>query len=254
MNKALLPVACALLPLIALADAKVEMVDKAGQVDGTYQIRNGKVRLQSADSGNTTMIYDSATHGMTVIDHDKKRYMHLDVETAAAAGAAVSDAMAEMEKRLAALPPEQREQMKQFMPKLPGATGAAMPVVTAERTGKSDSVNGKSCAIVAVAMDGKALGEACVAADGLALSAADQQTLRTMFDDMSKMASSVLGHGARRGQQFAALGGVPLRWTDVETGRVTETRVDTKADIAADSFEVPADYSEQKIEVPNFNH
>jgi Domain of unknown function (DUF4412) len=254
MNRALPGAAFALLPLVALADAELQMVDQANHVDGTYQIKDGKVRMQSSDSGNVSMIYDSATHGMTVIDHDRKSYMHLDVETAAAAGAAMSDAMAEMEKRLAALPPEQREAMKQYMPKLPGGAAPAMPVVTADRTGKSDKVNGKACDLVTVAMDGKALGEACIAPDGLALSAADQQTLHAMFDDMSKMAGSVGGHGARQGQQFAALGGVPLRWTDADNGRVTETRVDNKAAIDASAFEIPAGYSERKIEIPNFKN
>jgi hypothetical protein len=68
---------------------------------------------------------------------------------------------------------------------------------------------------------------------------------------MSKMASSVLGDRARAGQQFAALGGVPLRWRDADTGRVTTTRIDASAKVDGAIFDIPAGYAEQRIEVPS---
>jgi hypothetical protein len=249
MTRALLPIACCLMPLVAFADAQIQMVGRDGKVDGTYQIKGTKVLMESVDSGDNSLVYDAATHGITVIDHARKRYMHLDSQTVAGAGAAVSGAMAELEKQLENLPPEQREAMKQYMPAMPGTTAASLPDIKATRTGRSDVVNGTACDIVDVTMDGKGAGEACIASNGTGLSEVDQQTLRTMFEDMSKMASSVLG-GADRSQEFAALGGVPLRWREADSGRVTETRIDTKATIDASKFEVPTGYSQQKIEIP----
>jgi hypothetical protein len=251
MYRTLLPIACSVLPLIAFADAQIQMVGKDGKVDGTYQIKAGKVRIESVDSGNNTLIYEAASHGITVLDHGKKHYMHLDAETVANVGAAASSAMAEMEKQLANLPPEQREAMKQFMPDMPSA--ASLPDIKAERTGGSDVVNGTSCEIVQVTMDGKAAGEACVASSGTGLSDGDEQTLRAMFADLSKMASSVLGGGSGTDREFAALGGVPLRWRDSDTGRVTETRVDTKVPIDPVGFQIPADYTEDKLEIPSLS-
>jgi hypothetical protein len=64
------------------------------------------------------------------------------------------------------------------------------------------------------------------------------------------MAASIGGSGTRTGQKFAALEGVPLRWREQETGRVTEMRVDAKAGIEDTAFEIPAGYSEQHIEIP----
>ena len=191
MSRTLMYAAGFLLPLVALGDARFHLVDQANKVDGTYEIRDGKVRIQTSETTGMTMLYDAATHTMTVLDHDKKRYMRMDAETAAAAGAAVSDAMSEVEKQLATLPPEQREAMKQFLPQsVTGATGS-LPVGTARRTGKSDTVAGASCDLVEVTMDGEAMGEACVATKGTSfLGEADQQTLHAMFQDMSKMASS----------------------------------------------------------------
>jgi len=252
MIRTFVSIACAVLPLAALADAQLQMVDKAGSVDGTYQIKGGKVRMESADAGDMTIVYDAATHGTTVLDHGKKQYMRIDAETAASAGAAVSDAMAAIQKQLEALPPEQREAMKEYLPQLPGGT-TSIPKIAASPTGKSDSVNGKPCDVVNITMDGDPLGEACIASGGVGLSDADQQTLQTMFDDMSKVASSVLGSGARAGQQFAALGGVPLRWKEAETGRVTETRVDTKAPIDSKAFDIPAGYTETKLPIPTLH-
>ena len=250
MTRALLPIACCLMPLLAFADAQIQMVGKDGKVDGTYQIKGTKVLMEAVDSGDNSLVYDASTHGITVIDHGKKRYMHLDSQTVAKAGAAMNGAMAELEKQLANLPPEQREAMKQYMPQMPSTTTPSMPDIKAARTGKSDVVNGTQCDIVDVTMNGEAAGEACIASQGTGLSDADQQTLRSMFDDMSKMASSVLGRDDTS-PEFAALGGVPLRWRDADSGRVTETRVDTKAPVDGSKFEIPAGYSEQKIEIPS---
>jgi hypothetical protein len=249
MIRTFVPIACAFAPLAAVADAQLQMVDKAGAVDGTYQVKAGKVRIESSDAANVTIVYDASTHAMTMLDHGKKTYMRIDAETAASAGAAVSGAMAAVQKQLEALPPEQREAMKQYLPQLPGGT-TSIPKFEASPAGRSDTVNGTSCNVVNVSMDGKPLGEACIASQGVGLSEADQQTLRTMFDDMSKVATAVLGSGARAGQQYAVLGGVPLRWKEADTGRVTETRVDTKVAIDAKSFDIPAGYTEEKLPIP----
>jgi hypothetical protein len=250
MYRTLLPIACCLLPLVAFADAQIQMVAKDGTVDGTYQVRGGKVRIESTDSGNNTLLYDAASHGITVLDHAKKHYMHIDAETVANLGAAASGAMAEMQKQLANLPPEQREAMEKLMPAMP--TAPSLPDIKADRTGRSDVVNGMSCEIVEVAVDGKAAGEACVASKGTGLSDSDEQTLRSMFADLSKLASSVLGGNSGTDREFAVLGGLPLRWRD-NTGRVTETRVDTKVPIDATGFQIPAGYTEEKLEVPSLN-
>ena len=246
-----LPVILAcLVPIASLADAELTMRDNSDRVDATYRIKDGHVRMESADAGDMSLLYDAATHGITVLDHGEKRYMHIDVQTAAAAGEAASDAMRKLEERLASLPPEQREAVKKLMPQME-STKASLPVVKAERTGKSDTVDGTACDLVQVTLDEKPAGEACIAAKGPELSDADQQTLRTMFDDMSRMASSVLGDGTRTGQQFAALGGVPLRWREADTGRVTTTRIDASAKIDPAIFEIPAGYAERRIEIPD---
>jgi hypothetical protein len=246
----MLSAAACFLPLVALADARLQMVDSAGNVDSTYQIKGSKVRVESVESPDVALVYDAATHGMTVIDHGKKKYMRIDAETAAQAGAAMSDAMKEMEARLAELPPEQREMAKQFMPKLPGGA-SKLPVIASQKTGKSDSVQGVSCEIMTVTMDGEALGDACVTSKSLALSDADQQTMKTMFADMSRLASSFAGSGAAAGQQFSALDGMPLRWRDADSGRVTEMRIDAKAAVDAAAMEIPAGYAEQEIAIPS---
>ena len=114
-------------------------------------------------------------------------------------------------------------------------------------------MNGISCEIVQVTVDGKAAGEACVASKGTGLSDSDEQTLRSMFADLSKLASSVLGGNSGTDREFAVLGGLPLRWRESDTGRVTETRVDTKAPIDAAGFQIPAGYTEEKLEVPSLH-
>jgi hypothetical protein len=241
-----------LMPVVTLADAELTMLDKSDRVDATYRVKDGHVRMESGDEGNVSLLYDAATHGITVLDHDDKRYMHLDAQTAAAASEAASDAMRQLEERLANLPPDQREAVRKLVPKVEGMS-AKVPDVQAERTGETDTVNDTACDLVQVTMDGRPVGEACIASRGIALSDADQQTLRTMFDDMSRMASSVLGRGASTGRQFAALGGVPLRWREADTGRVTTTLIDSSAKIDAAIFEIPAGYAEQRIEIPDLH-
>lgn len=249
MNRMLLLAVTLALPGAALADAKLEMLDATGKVDATYLIRDGKVHVRSAEAPDVAMVYDAATHAMVVIDHGRKSYVRMDAETAAAAGAVMSDAMKELEARIASLPPEQQEAMRKMLPK--SATGAsAMPAIKAAPTGRSDTVDGVTCDVVNVTVDGKPYGEACVTKAGLALDEDDRATLKAMFDDMGKMASSVTGGTAAAGKKFAALDGIPLRWHDAQTGRETRTRLDTGATVEASAFEIPAGYSEQKLEIP----
>jgi hypothetical protein len=117
-----------LVPIVSLADAELKMLDKSERVDATYRIKDGRVRMESAEAGNVSMLYDATTHGITVLDHGERRYMRIDAQTAAAAGAAASDAMRQLEERLASLPPDQREAVRKMMPKMEGTT-ASVPRV-----------------------------------------------------------------------------------------------------------------------------
>jgi hypothetical protein len=235
---------------VVLADSKIEYkaTEGGGSSLNTVLIGQGKVRADA--SQNTSVIFDPAAGSMTILDHGKKTFTRI--------GRQELQQFAEMAKQLedmmASLPPEARQMVQGRMGGA-GAAGGAAAVVT-EDTGEKSTVAGRSCRIFRTTVQGRPTAESCMGdASAIELPAADRTTLtaamawsKELTDALAKMPMVRISDSS----PFRA-GLVALRSTTIAsdgTRRTSEFAGVTSGALAADLFAAPADYKEQKIEIP----
>lgn len=245
------------LPTAALADARIDYRTVEGQGGAMQSLLIGADRIRS-DADETSVIFDTSAKTMTVIDHDRREFTRIGQAEMQQMNAALSQAMQQMEQALANVPPEMREQMKGMMGgAIPGMGDG--PLVKVEDTGRSDTVAGHRCTVYRTQMQGRTISESCMGDLSVlgGLSGSDRATLdaaMAMTRDMLEQFSS--GPMA----QFADLtpfkaGMMPLRVTDMSGGARSTSEfagIDTGA-LPGDAFVIPADYKQQKLEMPDLS-
>ena len=124
----------ALLLASATAEAGVRYTTTSESGDGTAEtttllVDSGRMRVDSEHGQRTTVIYDGER--MTIVDYLNQSYMVMDTATIEQMASQMSQAMAQMEKALQAMPKEQREQMRQMMAQQLGQTADGRRAVAA---------------------------------------------------------------------------------------------------------------------------
>ncbi len=235
----------------ASADTRVEMANEDGAHSVVYKIKDGKVRFeQSTDPGNIGL-FNTNDGSMLMLDAHSKQYFKLDKQAADEMAGAMSEAMAEMKKRMAQLPPEQAEQMRRFMPNMGMADEA--PKFTAERTGAKDEVGGIACEMVRVSRDGKPINENCVASlKDAGISKADHKTLRAMMEAMESFSKQMGGKSSSMSAELAAMDGLPVKSVDLVNGEVMSLKSLSTDKLDAAQFAVPEGYSKREMPRPQF--
>ncbi len=151
------------------------------------------------------------------------------------ASAEMDSKMAELQKKLEGMPPEQRKMMEQLMSaQMAGKNGQAAKL-DVKNTGETKSIAGFSTTKYLVTQDGKEFITAWVTNDikGFA-------SLRKDYEEMSsRLAASSPGGGSSLVEALKKINGYPLE-LDMAMGVSTvTTKVESKA-IPASEFEVPA--------------
>jgi hypothetical protein len=227
-----------------LADSKIEYkaTEGGGASLTTILIGQGKARFDA--DANTTVIMDPAASASIMVDHAKKTFTRMGK----AEIAQIADMMKQMEQALAGMPPEARQMMQ-------GRMGGG-PASTTVDTGEKATVAGKSCRIFRTTVQGRPTAENCMAdASVIDLPAADRATMAAVMA-WSKELTDAVGSGplARVADSTPFKAGlVPVRSTIIaaDGSRKTSEFVGvSNASISADMFAVPADYKEQKFEMP----
>jgi hypothetical protein len=249
----------------AHAGVYIENVEK--QLDGSTApvtskmwFDGGRMRIERPDhEGQSLVIFkDQAMYAM---DSKTKSYRVIDKATAEKMGAQVAAAKKQMEARMAAMPPEQRKKMEEMMAKLgqggaagmlPG--GAKAPQRSLKNTGRTETAAGIKCTIWEVSVGGTKDEELCAAP---ASSVPNGDEVIKSFRDIGTMMKSLtdsLGSTREENQPWhdmETINGVPILTREFTDGKATsETRMSVvrKESVAAASFEVPAGYTEKKLD------
>jgi hypothetical protein len=90
------------------------------------QIESNRLRAEStgATGGKQIVIFDGARQVLTMVDSVNKTYTEMTKEDADKLGAQMADAMAQLKKQLAGMPPDQRAKMEGMLKGMGGAVGA----------------------------------------------------------------------------------------------------------------------------------
>ncbi len=251
--------------LCATAQAGVyfENVDKA--LDGSkapetskFWFDGGRMRTER-NAEQQVVIFKNQT--LYTIDSKSKSYRTIDKATAERMGAQVAAAKKQMDARLAAMPPEQRKKMEEMMAKLgQGAGNAMLPGAQASKrslknSGRTETVAGIKCTVWEVFEGDKKEQELCAAPAG-SLPGGDE-VIKTFRDLATMLTSFTSSLGSNRAgdqpwRDLETINGVPVLTREFDAGKATsETRLTVvrKESVPAVSFEVPAGYTEKKLDL-----
>jgi hypothetical protein len=187
------------------------------------QIESNRMRAESTGmrGEKQVMIFDGTRQVLIMIDNDKKTYTEMTKADADELGAQLTGMMAQIEKQLAGLPPEQRAQVEAMMKgRMGGAGGAGAPKVQYRKTG-TDRVGKWTCDKYEGYEAEKKVADVCtVDPKVLGYSEADFAVSRQMMDFFKKLApqqaAQMFGIGNMAEQGFA---GIPVRRTFTVLGR-----------------------------------
>lgn len=231
-------------------DIKTKVADGPTQ---TVLVQDGKIRASSGR--DNAMILKGTT--ITIIDDGRKSYTEMDKEQMKKMASQASAAMTQMQEKLKNMPPEQRAMMEKMMgSQMPGGMPTDKPdVYESKNTGKTDTAEGRKCAVWNLLRNGKLIEELCVvpfsSLPGKENFEKSFKELAEAFAEFSKGMPNV----ENQVQVRSNVNGYPVRTRSYDAAgklRGTET-VMTKwveESVPAASFEVPKGY--KKKEMPSF--
>lgn len=255
IRRLMIPACLAAIPFAAVADTTLVFHDMPENTESSVLIRDGVVRMAVDDreDGPTVSLYDSRSDKMTVIVEKERGYYEI-TETSmkqqiGEAKSMMDGMMAEMQRELANMPPEQRKMMEEQMRQMGMAPGAAAgqvqtPKITIRNTGRSDTVNGMRCRLYESFVDSQKSEEICVAdRDAVSMPTADYATLKKMFNFMERISSIVASLGMKVAPDtLPSVDGVPVRIRSFEDGGTGTLKKVSTGSLDTALFRVPAGY------------
>lgn len=244
-----LALALALSSTLVLADSQIvyKATEGGGSAANSIVIGQGKVRVDQPGA-NSSVIFDPVAGQMTVLDHGRKTYMRIGK----AELQQMADLMQQLEGLLANLPPEALQMVQGRL----GGAGGGQPVMVTQDTGQQETVAGRPCRVFRTTMQGRPSAESCMGdAAALDLSAADRETLAAAMAWSQKVTDTLAKVPMMRIGDVNPFRGslIPLRSTTIDADGTRRTSVlsgVTHDAVPAETFAMPADYTEQKIQIP----
>jgi hypothetical protein len=229
-----------------------ERNEKTGAAGATQQIYLQADAARFETPGEDVSILRGDT--LTVLDPSAKTYVVVDRAALERMATQMSGAMAQLNAQLAELPPEQRAAMQQMMQgRMPGAAPAPVAKQVVD-TGRTETVDGRTCRVWDVTRAGVLVEQHCVVAYRALPGDVD---VRAAFERMSHFFQQMAAANpafAGAGNDFEALtklDGFPVLTREFEQGKPTgdETHVKTWREeaVAPDRFEVPRDYRKRDL-------
>ena len=228
---------------VVQADHRLEYSETGGGLN-VLEVGHQAVRMQQQGESQW-MLYRHDEKAFYLVDSEQRSYQKMDQSTGQAMNQQLQALQAQMEAQLAGMPPEQREMMKQMMPKMPGL---GQPVeYTVKPSGDTRKVAGYSCQPVTVFKEGEPEEELCLGSPKeLGIAQNDFALLKGMGELMSEVAAS-FGAGSMAAV-LEEMDGLPVehRAPGAKEPKATLT-ASRDAKLDAERFALPAGYSEREL-------
>lgn len=213
-------------------------------------VQDGSGRFVDKD-GRASMIKGDA---MYIIDDSEKSYIVLDKAAMEQLAKQVSTAMEKMKEQMAKLPPEQRAQLEQMMGGAATGEGKEWKVDLAA-TGKTETVEGRKCAVWDVTRNGNLDEQICVVPYSALPGKEDLKAVfakfAKIFEDMAKSVPMLAGMMSNEFTAQVKAGGFPVRSRGYENGKLideeTLVKVWREEAVPASMFEIPAGYKQKQL-------
>lgn len=220
------------------------MTDKEVPAAAEIHLAPGRVAIVATGSRNTRMLFLEEAAILRFVDDAEKSYFDMDAGTSASS----SGMMAEVDQRLAQLPPDQRRMAEEMIQKSLDA-GQTSPAVDYVRTKVTQKVLQYDCTLVEVVRGGEKVGEYCGSnSKEFLLSDAERKTMLAMQQHLDKFSiamKSAEGGGPRAFQWDAKADGLPLISRCLEKKKITfEVQLESfdRKPLEKDPFAIPSDY------------
>jgi hypothetical protein len=249
------PIAFGILFAALSAHAGITITQIMKHVDGDkppmtnlIHLEADKARIDMSRSTTTYMIYRGDKSAFWMIDTQKKTYMVMTEKDFDAMRAKMDSAMAKVREQMKSLPPERQKMMEEMMAKMaPG--GAQGPKTTYRKIGDGGKVEGWATEKYEGRRDTTKVSEIWTAAPkAIGIQEADVNVLKDMAKFFQKFAQ---GMPDFIGNKENGLEGVPVKSIGYRDGKPTwesELKSVKKEDLAASLFEIPAGFTEKKME------
>ena len=214
------------------------------------QMEANRMRAETTGPGGEKqiLIFDGARQVMLMIDDQRKSYTELTKADMEQLGAQMSDAMAQIQKTLAGLPPEKKAEIEAMMKGRMGGAGLALPKTTYKKSG-TDTVGKWTCTKYDGYDGPTKTSEVCtVEPKALGLTEADFAVTKQFIEFFKKIIpaieSQTIAIGTVEAQGFS---GVPVKRSTTVLGRqvtseITEVSRKTFTDA---SYAAPAGYQKR---------
>ncbi len=246
MGRLLVILGALLTPLSCLADATLIYHNSAGQTAIRTMVQGHLMRMDEGQK--SSVIYDTASSTMTVIEHKERRYFRFDQNTINKLGSQVSAAQAELKAQLAQLPPEQRAMMENMTGGLKQSLESNLSQTEVSNPGKTETINGIKCRVMVYRVGGNTEYELCLAdPEDVGVSQTDYLATRKAYafasEFIRKIASNV---GLESNIDYSKLNGLTVRV--IQNGGDPLILNEVLDSVPTDAFSIPADYKEDTIE------
>ncbi len=223
------------------------MTDKEVPATAALHIQPGQAAIVVTGSRTMRMIFLEEPAILRFVDDAEMSYFDMD------AGTSASGMTAEMEQRLAQLPPDQRKMAEDM---IQNSLGANRPTATADfvSTKVTRKILEHDCTMIDVVRGGEKVGEYCGSkSKDFLLSETEKTTMRAMqkqLDNFFIALGSLEGGGARAFQWDAGADAFPLLSRCIEEKKITfdvELASFDRKPLETDPFAVSQDYEMKDV-------
>jgi hypothetical protein len=240
----------------ALAGVKLEYIqyengDKDEAKSSYMILSNDKIRLDdNTDEGKKTVIFDTSKQKLVVIDHDKESYMVIDQTTFANMKKQIESMKEGLKQQLANLPEAQRKQMEKMM-----GIGDVALNYSADKTGETKEINGWNTNKYTLKLNGESLSEVwATPVDNLGFTVDDFSVMKKFGKFFSELAKTLpMKNKNSMSAIVENIDGIPIMTKNIETDEVTELQKASKYTPTSADFDIPNNYTEQKIQMPGMD-
>ncbi len=181
----------------------------------TVDIQPGEVRID--DTSGQWQLYDQSEKAIFSVNPSDRTYSRLDQSTASNIRSRVDTLRAQVEAKVQQLPENQQATARAALLQSMPALDSSEHKLGLDYTGRTDTIAGVKCEVVQVVRDGKPAESLCVAkAQALGISDKSFASVQSMFKLMQTMLAGTGFEAA--GLPYLSLSGLPLRFTDTNTG------------------------------------
>jgi len=210
----------------------------------TVDVRPGEVRID--DASPDWQLYDQSEQTIYTVNPSARTYTQLDKSAASSIRSQVDRLRGQIETKVQQLPEKQRTTARAALLQSMPALDSSEHRVGLDRTGRSETVAGIKCDVVQVVRDGQPAETLCVAgAEALGISEQSFDSVQSMFELMQTLLAGTGFEAA--GLPYLDLAGMPIRFTDTNTGEKRQLVSISHKRLPAARFDIPTDYAEKKL-------